>query len=192
MRVISGKHKGRPIFAAADLSIRPTTDRVKSYIFNVLRDFPEGRNVLDLFSGSGNLGIEALSRGAARITFVDKSYRSLKVLAHNVDRLGVGQSVQAVRQDVLAFLAHNFQPFDLIFADPPFHWGRFDELLPLIFNGVNLAQEGIFVLESERAHQIVWESDCYQVIQQKKFDRSIITFFAGKDPNENSHLSRNF
>ncbi len=136
---------------------------------------------MDLFSGSGNLGIEALSRGASRITFVDKSHRSLKVLAHNIDRLGAEELVEAIRQDVLTFLSHNFEPFHLIFADPPFRWGRFDELLPLIFNGSNLAEGGIFVLESEKSHKIIWESDLYQVIRQKKFDRSIITFFAGKD-----------
>ena len=87
MRIISGKYKGRHLYASKNQSIRPTTDRIKEYIFNILDDFPKDSRVLDLFSGSGNLGIEALSRGANHVTFVDIAHSSMKVLKKNLLRI---------------------------------------------------------------------------------------------------------
>ncbi len=181
MRIIAGKYKGRRLYSANNQSIRPTTDRIKEFIFNVLGDFVEDCRVLDLFSGTGSLGLEALSRGASQVTFVDNSYHSLKVLRKNLDRVKPLESYDIVRKDVLGFLRKNREPYDLIFADPPFKWGKFIELLPLVFLPENLAEYGIFVLESERTHDIEWETNVYEVIHQKRYDRSIITFFSRKD-----------
>ncbi len=180
MRIIAGKYKGQQIVAAGNNSIRPTTDRIKESIFNVLGDFVLDARVLDLFSGSGNLGLEALSRGAASVTFVDKSANSLRVLRKNIQKLKVTEPVQVVKKDILAFLRQNKQPFDLIFADPPFKWNRFVELLPLAFLPENLTEFGLVVLESERTHEIEWDTNVYEVIYQKQFDRSIISIFSRK------------
>lgn len=180
MRIIAGKYKGQQIFSAKDDSIRPTTSRIKEYIFELLNEFVRDALVLDLFSGSGSLGLEALSRGAAHVTFVDKSQNSLRVLKKNIARLKVAENVAIVKKDVLSFLRQNKEPFDLVFADPPFKWNRYIELLPLVFLKENLSEYGIFVLESERTHDIEWETNVYEVIRQKKFDRSLITFFARK------------
>ncbi len=180
MRIISGKYKGQQIYSAKDESIRPTTDRIKEYIFNVLGDFVLDALVLDLFCGSGSLGLEAISRGAKSVTFLDKSQNSLRVLRRNIHRLKMMEPYTVVRKDVLTFLRQNKQPFDLIFADPPFKWNRYIELLPLVFLPENLTEFGIFVLESERTHDIEWETNIYEVIQQKQFDRSLITFFGRK------------
>jgi len=180
MRIISGKYKGHRLYSAKDQSIRPTTDRVKEYIFNILSEFIEDCRVLDLFSGSGNLGIEALSRGAESVTFIENSYNSVKVLRKNLDRIRIQEPYKIVRKNVLTFLRQNKEPFDLIFADPPFKWNHYIELLPLVFLPENLTHYGIFVLESERTHDIEWETNIYEVIRQKKFDRSLITFFGRK------------
>ena len=80
MRIIAGKYKGQHIYSAKNQSIRPTTDRVKEYIFSILNDFVKDCRVLDLFAGSGSLGLEALSRGSSTISFVENSYNSIKVL----------------------------------------------------------------------------------------------------------------
>lgn len=180
MRVIAGKYKGQHLYSANNKSIRPTTDRIKGYVFNVLNDFVKDCRVLDLFGGSGNLGIEALSRGAESITFVDNSQNSVKALKKNLMRVKVQEPYQVIRKNVLTFLRQNKQPYDLILADPPFKWTRYIELLPLVFLPENLSDYGLFVLESERTHEIEWETNIYEVLRQKKYDRSIITFFGRK------------
>jgi len=180
MRIIAGKYKGQQLVTAKDHSIRPTTDRIKEYIFEILGNFVVDGLVLDLFAGSGNLGLEALSRGAQSVTFVDKSQSSLRVLRRNLGKLKVTEPTQVIKKDVLTFLRQNKQPYDLIFADPPYKWDRYIELLPLVFLPENLTEFGIFVLESEKAHNIEWETNVYEVLRQKQFDRSIITFFGRK------------
>ena len=181
MRVITGKYKGQHIYSAKNQSIRPTTDRVKEYIFDILGDFVEGCRVLDLFSGSGSLGIEALSRGAESVTFIENSYNSIKVLKKNLHRLKIREPYTIIRKSVLTYLRQNKQPFDLILTDPPFKWNRYIELLPLTFLHENLTDYGIFVLESERTHYIEWETNIYEIIRQKKYDRSLITLFGRKE-----------
>lgn len=180
MRIIAGKYKGRQLVSSRDDTIRPTTDRIKEFIFDVLDEFVLDARVLDLFCGSGSLGLEALSRGAKEVTFVDKNVNSLRVLRKNIATLGVVEGISIRRKDVLGFLRQNREPFDLIFADPPFKWNRYIELLPLVFLPENLTELGIFVLESERTHDIEWETNLYEVVYQKRFDRSIITFFGRK------------
>ncbi len=180
MRIIAGKYKGQQLYAAKDHSIRPTTDRIKEYIFEILGDFVIDALVLDLFAGSGNLGLEALSRGARSVTFVDKSQNALRVLRRNIGKLKIAEPVQIVKKDVLTFLRQNKNPYDLIFADPPYKWDRYIELLPLVFLPENLSEFGIFVLESEKSHNIEWETNVYEVLRQKQFDRGIITFFGRK------------
>ncbi|MFZ0389028.1 MAG: 16S rRNA (guanine(966)-N(2))-methyltransferase RsmD [Calditrichia bacterium] len=181
MRVIAGKYKGQRLYSANNQSIRPTTNRIKEYIFNILNDFVLDSRVLDLFGGSGNLGIEALSRGAESVTFVENSSQSIRVLKKNIYRLHIREPVHVVKKNVLTFLRQNKEPFDLIFADPPFIWNRFIELIPLSFLPENLTNFGIMILESERTHEIEWETNIYEVIRQKKYDRSIITFFGRKE-----------
>jgi 16S rRNA (guanine966-N2)-methyltransferase len=137
--------------------------------------------VLDLFSGSGSLGLEALSRGASHVTFVDIAYSSIKVLKKNINRIKLNDNYEIVQKNALTFLRQNKQSFDLIFADPPFKWSHYIELLPLAFLKENLNEYGLFVLESERTHEIEWETNIYEIIRQKKYDRSLITFFGRKE-----------
>jgi 16S rRNA (guanine(966)-N(2))-methyltransferase RsmD len=180
MRIISGKYKGRHIYSANDQSIRPTTDRVKEYIFDILSDFVKDTRVLDLFSGTGSLGLESMSRGASQVTFVDISIQSIKVLKKNLNRINLHDNYHISQKNALTFLRQNREPFDLIFADPPFQWNHYIELLPLTFLQENLSNYGILVLESERTHEIEWETNIYEILRQKKFDRSLITFFGRK------------
>lgn len=181
MRIIGGKYKGRHIISSRNNRIRPTTNRNKEFIFNILDKFVNEARVLDLFCGSGSLGLEALSRGARSVTFVDNSFSSLKILRRNITRIKPKEEYQIVQKNVLTFLRQNKQNYDLILADPPFKWNHYYELIPLAFLPENLSEFGILVLESERTHEIEWETNIYEVIRQKKYDRSIITFFGRKD-----------
>lgn len=175
MRVISGKYKGQKLYTATG-HIRPTMDRIKEHIFSVLQDHLEGTLVIDLFAGSGSLGIEALSRGAREVIFVEKSFHSIQVLKKNLQRLQINENYQIIQSDVLSFLKKNHQAADFIFADPPFRWNKLNLLVELVFQKHNLDPHGIFILEQEKSHKINWNLPAIEIIQQKIFDRSIITF----------------
>lgn len=180
MRIIAGKYKGRQLNASKNQSIRPTTNKIKEYVFSLLDDFVLNANIVDLFCGSGSLGIEALSRGAQNVTFVDNSQDSLRILRRNVNQIKVEEPYKVVRKDAVAFLKGNRQPFDLIFADPPDKWSDFEKALPMLFKSSNLGKYGIVVLENEKSQDINWDSEVFEVLRQKKFDRRLITFLSRK------------
>ena len=122
MRVVAGRFGGRTLVAPRGSSTRPTSDRVREALFSILGpDLVEGARVLDLFAGSGALGIEALSRGAAEATFVESSGASIAVVRRNLEALGV--EAEARRQDALAYLrsaSRDARLYDLVFLDPPY------------------------------------------------------------------------
>ena len=122
MRIISGKYKGRQLVSFKADHIRPTMDRIKETIFNKWMMYVDGAKVLDLFAGTGNLGIEALSRGATHVTFVEKNSKSMNIVKENLQLLKVDKSEYQIQlKDVLAFVRQNSDAtYDLIFIDPPF------------------------------------------------------------------------
>lgn len=122
MRIIAGKYKGHHLTSFNASHIRPTTDRVKETLFNILMGEIEGVRVLDLFSGTGSLGLEAISRGAQHVTFVEAHVQSLKIIRSNIDKLKISSSeYQIIKSDALQFLTkYKGDPFDLVFIDPPF------------------------------------------------------------------------
>lgn len=177
MRIISGIYKGRKLKTSNDLSIRPTTDRVKEYIFNILQEFPRDRDVLDFFSGSGSLGLEALSRGASKVRFVEKAASSIKVLTENLAKIKVPEdNFQIIQNDALAFTKTKPDKADLCFMDPPFIYPPLQELVNSFFVNQLLTEDGILVVEHEHINPIDMESDLYHVFSQKKISRSLISF----------------
>lgn len=151
MRVIAGEWGGRRLQAPPGDATRPTSDRVREALFSVLGERVTGARVLDLFAGSGALGIEALSRGAAAVTFVDSAPAALKALRANLDALGAEAEVR--RQDAGRFLAgasREEREYDLAFLDPPYRLaGRLGGELSAILPAV-LAPEGLVIAESDR------------------------------------------
>lgn len=129
MRVITGSKRGRRLKTLEGNDVRPTTDKVKESVFNIIQFDIEGRNVLDLFSGSGQLGIEALSRGARMCTFVDSSRASLAVTSENIKAVGFEKESKAVLCDALSFLDRDLNKYDLAFLDPPYKAGLMNEAL---------------------------------------------------------------
>ena len=124
MRIIAGKWRSRIIEAPPGRDTRPTSDRVREAWMSMLQPELEGSRVLDLFSGSGALGLEALSRGAAHVTFVEKGPPALRALRSNIEKLGAANDVEVVRADALRFI-ENLSPlaYDLALADPPYAAG---------------------------------------------------------------------
>ncbi len=120
MRVITGTARGRVLRTLEGEDVRPTTDRVKEAVFSIMQFEIEGRRVLDLFAGSGQLGIEALSRGAASATFVDMSKDSLSAVKYNLEHTKLGDNAKVVQTDALSFLKLTKDKFDIVFLDPPY------------------------------------------------------------------------
>jgi 16S rRNA (guanine966-N2)-methyltransferase len=118
MRIIAGERKGHTIFAPKGLDTRPTSDRVRENVFNIVAPWVEGARVLDLYAGSGAMGLEALSRGAAQAVFVERDPDALRAIANNLDRLRLRGTV--LRQDAVAVLAGENRKYDLVFVDPPY------------------------------------------------------------------------
>ena len=147
MRVITGTARGRKLTEPKDMSVRPTTDMVKEAIFSIVQFDVPGRRVLDLFAGTGQLGIEALSRGARECVFVDNSPASLALVRKNLEICKMQAPV--IRSDALAYLS-GCGKFDLVFIDPPYHAGLYDKVLENIFGFDILNDGGIILVESMR------------------------------------------
>mgnify|MGYP005764562495 FL=1 len=137
MRIITGSHRGKKLITLEGEQVRPTTDRVKESLFNILQFQLEGRRFLDLFAGSGQIGIEALSRGAAQAVFVDASKESVRVVEKNLASTGLGDRAKVVTADFAAYLRACRDRFDVAFLDPPYRTGLLEQALPLVAEVMN-------------------------------------------------------
>lgn len=153
MRVIAGTLGGRRLHTPSADAFRPTTDRVREAVFNILanRICWEGAAVCDLFAGSGSMAIEALSRGAAQATCVEKSRDAVAVLRNNIEALGLGDRCRVVASPAETFLLRGDGRFRVIFADPPYAYEHHAQLLRLIADGDRLEEGGIVCLEHAAA-----------------------------------------
>lgn len=148
MRVITGTARGRRLKEPVGLETRPTADRVKEGIFSSIQFEIEGRRVLDLFGGTGQMGIEALSRGAAHCTFVDLRKEAVGIMRENLTLTGLADRATVVQGDYLAFLTRCREPFDVIFLDPPYGSGFLEKALETIIAIDIVSENGIIVCES--------------------------------------------
>ena len=148
MRVITGTARGRRLLELEGTETRPTAGRVKEGIFNIIQFDIEGRRVLDLFAGTGQLGIEARSRGAASAVFVEQRRDAAALVRENLKLTKLGESARVVQGEALAFLAAAGERFDLIFVDPPYASGLWEGVLGAISRFDILANHGIIVCES--------------------------------------------
>lgn len=147
MRVIAGTARSIPLKTLDGLSTRPTTDRVKTSLFNIIQFEIAGREVLDLFGGSGALGIEALSRGASHATFVDQSAEAIAVIRENLEKTKLAQAAAVVQAESLSFLKRCQKQYDLIFLDPPYAENLLENALKCISEIDILKSRGIIICE---------------------------------------------
>jgi 16S rRNA (guanine966-N2)-methyltransferase len=149
LRIITGEFKGRFIAAPKTELTRPTTDRVRESIFNYLSNKIsfDGISVLDLYAGSGSLGLEALSRGAASAVFIEKNFTPEKTLRENIKSLGLDHRARVVKTSVVSFCKLQETPFDLIFADPPFFEDDIYDAIALVKERGLIADNGIMIIE---------------------------------------------
>jgi len=178
MRVISGTARGRKLKEPAGYDIRPTSDNVKESIFNIIQFDIEGRRVLDLFSGTGQIGIEALSRGADSVVFVDRSAEASKLVWENLERCGFMEFAKVYTRDVSKFIA-NEEKFDLIILDPPYDsqlalltLNRIIEFDKLNVNGIIICETGVDWLSPEMPSPYYFAKEfIYGSVKITKFGR---------------------
>lgn len=176
MKIISGKYKGRLLLGYNLVGTRPTMDRVKESLFATIQDYVVGAIVLDLFAGSGNLGIEALSEGAVEAYFVDKSSQAVKIIKENISKFNITKAyvyfssyVQALKQ----FSTRGIK-FSLIFLDPPYKTDYIKDCLQLIERYNLLLDDGIVVCESSDLDKIIY-STAFVVLKEKHYgDKYIV------------------
>ncbi|PIS11691.1 MAG: 16S rRNA (guanine(966)-N(2))-methyltransferase RsmD [Bdellovibrio sp. CG10_big_fil_rev_8_21_14_0_10_47_8] len=181
MRIISGKYKGHHLASFQADHIRPTTDRVKETLFNKIQGWVEGARVLDLFSGTGNLGLEALSRGAREVVFVEKSKKSISILEKNLDKLGVDEPYSIVQKDVLAFLRnYTGEAFDLIFADPPFTEEMAHDVMLAADGSAVFQAETLMMIESGRREKIMEDYPSLSRYDVREFGDKFLSFYKKK------------
>lgn len=180
MRIISGKFKGRHLVSFKADHIRPTMDRIKETIFNKWMMYVDGAKVLDLFAGTGNLGLEALSRGATHVTFVEKNNKSMNIVKENIALLKIDKSEYQVQQkDVLTFLKQEKDTvYDLIFIDPPFTEKMAHDVMTAVGTSSVFGPETRIVIESikqERIDDTYGDLICYD---RQDYGDKFLSFFA--------------
>lgn len=174
MRVISGSVRGRRLKTPENYDIRPTTDNVKESLFNIIQFDIEGRRVLDLFAGTGQLGIECLSRGADSVVFVDQSRDAVKIIKENLKACGL--SAPVLQQEALSYL-RGCGSFDLIFVDPPYDSGLYETVLNSINSVDILSDGGIIVCESRRETPMPELAAPYQKRKEYRYGKVKLTLY---------------
>lgn len=176
MRIITGKLKGRKIPVPRNSEVRPTADRTKEGLFAVIasRRFFEGTNILDLFAGSGNLGFEAISRGADHVLFVDRKPEHLKHIEKLSKEFKVDNQITTAAFAAEEYLKKNPVPFDLIFCDPPYDYTYMAEMIEMILAKGWLDPEGWFILEHDKRHDFKTHPYCFYT---KPYGRTTVSIF---------------
>lgn len=177
MRVITGLAKGRRLEELSGLDTRPTTGRVKEGLFSAIQFDIEGRRVLDLFAGTGQLGIEALSRGAAFCDFVDSAPAALKIVQRNVKTCGFEDRSACHGKDFTAFLTRSREKYGLIFLDPPYASGNLERALELITTIDIVVGNGIIVCESPASHILPDLPEPYEKGKEYRYGKIKFTLY---------------
>lgn len=175
MRIISGQLRGRKINPPKGLPVRPTTDMAKEALFNVLANrvhFDEIR-VLDLFSGTGSIALEFISRGVHDLVAVDQNNKCAAFLSETAEKLDL-HNLQVVRDNVFKFIGRHTEPFDIIFADPPYDMEDLKDIPKKIFGTGILQKQGVFILE--HPSYINFENEPY-FSEKRKYGQTAFSFF---------------
>jgi 16S rRNA (guanine966-N2)-methyltransferase len=179
MRVVGGRHRGRALSAPKSQAIRPTADRLRETLFNILShaygDPVTGARVLDLFAGTGALGLEALSRGAAFVLFVDNGAEARALLRANVEALGAGGASKVYRRDATQLgPVSPMSPFSLVFLDPPYGKGLAEQALVSARDGGWLAPEALVVVEEASDAKLALPDGFEQVERRETGDTQLV------------------
>lgn len=180
MRVISGKARGKKLISLEGLNTRPTLDRVKEALFNIIQFDIVDKNILDLFAGSGAIGIEAISRGAKHVTFCDNSIDAINVIKTNVINTRSSEQSTILHKDYLTalkYLAEKKDKFDIIYLDPPYRTDFANKAIKEIIDLDLLSKDGIIILETDdtKKEEEIMNQEI-QIFDKRKYGRAILIF----------------
>ncbi len=184
MRIITGKARGVRLKTLEGEATRPTTERVKEAIFSMIQFDIEGRSVLDLFAGSGQMGLEAVSRGASHAVMVDKSKDAIKIIQENMEKTKLATDCTVVPTDALSYFRRNRgEKFDLIFLDPPYASGLYQPVLEALLTEEMLKPTSLIICESDtdtllKGNEAV--SSGYEVKKISRYSKTVITILIPK------------
>lgn len=179
MRVITGEARGRVLQTLEGVDVRPTTAKVKEAVFSAIQFDIQGRRFLDLFAGSGQMGIEALSRGAAHATFVDSSRKAVEVVRKNLAAAKLYDRAKVVHADSLGFLGSVSELFDIVYLDPPYGKGILQEALPKVAEIVK--KTGIIIAENQEKEEILSNYGDFVLDRQKHYGKIKVTVYRHRD-----------
>ena len=180
MRVVAGDRKGMPLKAITGDTTRPTTDKVKESIFNMIGPFFDGGTAVDLFAGSGGLGIESLSRGAAHALFIEKDSRAFQVLQENIKKCRYEDVSELFRTDAMravkALLKREIV-IDYLFVDPPYHKIEYYDLVETLVEGGKLSDHAIIMCEHSTEVTLPENYGVYKLVRQETYGSTIISIY---------------
>ena len=175
MRVITGSARGCRLNTLPGEDTRPTTEKVKEGLFSAIQFEIEGRRVLDLFAGSGQLGIEALSRGAASCIFVDQNPAAIPIIRDNLRRARLEEHAQVIATEATGYLRRPKERFDLVFLDPPYASGLLESVLPAVAPHVN--DGGLIVCETDGDTALPMRVDRFYLSRTRRYGRVCLRFY---------------
>ena len=181
MRVISGTAKGRRLKSVPGESTRPVTDRVKEAVFSILSGAVEGSEFLDLFAGTGGVGVEALSRGARRATFVEKSPRAVAVIRENLELTGLSEKAVVVRADVFRFLERAAGTYDIVYVAPPQYQGLWQRTLKALDAPAAVARDLVVVQIHPREFSQL-DLAHFSLEDQRRYGSTMVCFYCRQSP----------
>ena len=177
MRVITGTARGVQLKTPEGMTTRPTADRVKEALFSIIQFEVPGARVLDLFGGTGQLGIEALSRGAKSAVFVDAGEPACKLIRENLKRTRLEQQASVIRSDYLQYLKRSREQFDIILLDPPYAEVFLENALKCITEIDILQSGGIIVVERPLGKDLPWDFEGYTRSKDYKYGKTLLTIY---------------
>ena len=183
MRIVAGERRGARLEAVPGLNTRPTADRVKEGLFNVIQmEIDSDTRVLDVFAGTGALGLEALSRGAREAVFIEKEAQALAVLQRNIAKCRYDDRVRVCKGDVLGVLPQLAgQTFDLILLDPPYRKNLYEPVLFSVLKYHLLSEYGILVSEHSKSVPFSWNNEGLILYKTRSYGETILNFFRHND-----------
>ena len=179
MRVISGYARGLKLDSVENDKVRPTTDRVKEALFSILQFEIQGKSFLDLFGGTGQIGIEALSRGAREVVIVDDSIESLKTIKNNISKLKINGNIKCIKSDALKFLDNMSYMFDIAFLDPPYKSEVLNEALLKVSNKMNSL--GIIITETPVEKSVPEKANEFILFKKYKYGKIMLNIYRNEN-----------